>query len=258
MTFSAIEVQAFLLALLRTGGFVAVAPALSHRLVPVPVRVGLSLALAWALAPQVAAGLPHAPDHLLQFAVLGLQEVLTGAVVGFAFSLLFSGLQAAGEILGLQMGFGLASVYDSSSEEQTGVLGQFQLILGLLLFFAMNGHHLMLRAFFDSYRVVGTDGLQLAASGLDSVIRLSGTLFVIAVKAAAPVLAAVLLTEITLGITARTMPQMNVFAVGFPLKIGVGLVALAGALPLFASLLGNLLLQLSASLDGLLAGLGTR
>lgn len=253
---SAIDIQAFLLALLRTGGFVAAAPAVSHRFVPVPVKVGLSLALAWALMPQVASQLPAPPEHLASFAILGVRETLTGVVIGFVFSLLFAGLQAAGELVGLQVGFGLANVYDTTSEQQIGVLGQFQLILGMLLFFAMDGHHLMLRAFFDSYSVVGLDGLVLGETGLDSLLHLSSTLFVIAIKAAAPVLASVFLTEIALGITARTVPQMNIFVVGFPIKIGVGLFVLAGSLPLFASLVGKLLLQLSASLDGLLAALG--
>jgi flagellar biosynthetic protein FliR len=126
----------------------------------------------------------------------------------------------------------------------------------MLLFFAMNGHHLMLRAFFDSYRLIGPAGLQLNAAGLDLVIKLSSVLFVIAVKAAAPVLAAVFLTEIALGITARTVPQMNVFIIGFPLKIGVGLFVLAGSLPLLSTVMGKLMLELSRSLDGLLAALG--
>ena len=252
------QIQAFLLALLRTGGFVAAAPALSHRFVPVPVKVGLSIALAWALTPQIALALPNPPDHLAGFIVLGLRETITGVIIGFVFTLLFSGLQAAGELVGLQVGFGLANVYDTTSEEQVGVLAQFELILGMLLFFAMDGHHLMLRAFFDSYRVIGLDGLVLGDAGLESLLRISGTLFVIAVKAAAPVLAAVFLTEIALGITARTVPQMNVFIVGFPVKIGVGLFVLAGSLPLFSAFMGKALLQLSTGLDGLLAALGTR
>lgn len=253
---STVEIQAFLLALLRTGGFVAAAPALSHRLVPVPVKIGLSLALAWALMPQVASALPDAPAHLAGFAVLGVREMLTGIVIGFVFSLLFMGLQAAGELVGLQMGFGLANLYDATSEQQIGVLAQFQLILGMLLFFAMDGHHLMLRAFFDSYRIIGIDGLVLSDTGLDSLLRISSMLFVIAIKAAAPVLAAVFLTEIALGITARTVPQMNIFIVGFPVKVGVGLFVMAGSLPLLSSLVGKLLLQLSTNLDGLLAALG--
>jgi flagellar biosynthetic protein FliR len=256
VTLSALEIQGFLLALLRTGGFVASAPILSHRSVPVPVRIGLSLAIAWALAPQVAAHLPAAPTQVVEFAILGIREVLTGVVIGFVFTLLFSGLQAAGEIIGLQMGFGLANVYDTTSEQQVGVLSQLQLILGMLLFLAMNGHLLMLRAFFDSYKVIGPSGLQFTDVGLDLVIRLSSTLFVIAIKAAAPVLAAVFLSEIALAITSRTVPQMNVFIVGFPLKIGVGLFMLAGSLPLLSTIMGKLLLQLSHDLDGLLVAMG--
>ena len=256
VTISAPTVQAFLLALLRVGGFIAAAPALSHRSVPMSVRIGLSLAIAWAIQPRIAAQMPAAPTHLLEFLVLGAGEVLVGVIIGFVFALLFSGLQAAGELVGLQVGFGLANVYDHTTERQMGVLGQFELLLGMLLFFAIDGHHLMLRAFFDSYRIVGPAGMSLTGTGMDLLIRTSTVLFVIAIKAAAPVMAAVFLTEIALGITARTVPQMNVFIIGFPLKIGVGLFMLAGALPLFSAVFGNLLLNLSLGLDEILLALG--
>ena len=136
-----------------------------------------------------------------------------------------------------------------------GVLGQFQLILGLLLFFTMDGHHLMIRAFADSYQIVGVAGLNLNAVGLGLLTRLTSMVFVIAVKVAAPVMAAVFLTEIGLGIIARTVPQMNVFIIGFPLKISVGVFMLAAALPMFAMVFGKLLLQINNSLDVLLRAL---
>jgi flagellar biosynthetic protein FliR len=256
VSISAPTVQAFLLALLRVGGFIAAAPALSHRSVPISVRIGLSLAIAWAIHPRILSQMPVESSHLVEFLVLGAGEVLVGVIIGFVFALLFSGLQAAGELVGLQVGFGLANVYDYTAERQVGVLGQLELVLGMLLFFAIDGHHLMLRAFFDSYRIVGPAALSLTGTGLDLLVRTSAVLFVIAIKAAAPVLAAVFLTEIALGITARTVPQMNVFVIGFPLKIGVGLFMLAGALPLFGAVFGNLLLHLSGSLDQVLVALG--
>jgi flagellar biosynthetic protein FliR len=252
---SAPSLQAFLLALLRTGGFVIVAPALSHRTVPASVKIGLSIIIAWALVPQLVADLPAAPIHLAQLAIMGVREVLTGIIIGFSFALLFAGLQAAGELVGLQVGFALANIYDYQTERQVGVLGQLELLLGVLLFFAIDGHHLMLRAFFDSYRVVGVSGLQISAAGLDVLVRLSTIIFVIAIKAAAPVMAAIFLSEIALGILARTVPQMNVFIIGFPLKIGVGLFMLATALPLFSIVFANLLQQVGRGLDQLLAAL---
>lgn len=252
---SAPQVEAFLLALLRTGGFMAAAPAFSHRTIPIQVRVGLTVAIAIALSGPILGQQAVMVTNLPALLGIGVQEVLTGVIVGFGFSLLFSGLQAAGELVGLQVGFALANVYDHSIERQIGVLGQLELMLGLLLFFAIDGHHLMLRAFFDSYRIVPVAGLSFQWGGVETLIRLSGAVFVIGLKAVAPVMAAVFLTEIALGIVARTLPQMNVFIVGFPLKIGVGLLMLATSLPLFSVVLGNLLHQIHYGLDKALAGM---
>jgi flagellar biosynthetic protein FliR len=252
---SAVSIEAFLLALLRTGGFLAAAPALNHKAVPIRVRIGLSVVIAFALVPQVAGQMQGAPLHLSGLALIAFREILTGVVIGFGFSLLFTGLQAAGELIGLQVGFALANIYDYATERQVGVLGQLELVLGLLLFFAIDGHHLMLRAFFDSYNVVGIAGLHLNAEGLDLILRLSSVIFIIAIKAAAPVMVAVFLTEIALGILARTVPQMNVFIIGFPLKIGIGLFMMATALPLFAIVFGNLLSRVCAGLDRVLAAM---
>ena len=255
ITFSATSLEAFLLALIRTGGFLSAAPALNHKAVPVPVRIGLTIILSMALVPMISSQLPDAPLHLGELLVIGAREMLTGVIIGFAFALLFTGIQAAGELVGLQVGFAMANVYDPSTERQMGVLGQFQLILGLLLFFTMDGHHLMIRAFADSYQIVGVAGLNLNAVGLGLLTRLTSMVFVIAVKVAAPVMAAVFLTEIGLGIIARTVPQMNVFIIGFPLKISVGVFMLAAALPMFAMVFGKLLLQVNNSLDVLLRAL---
>lgn len=255
---SATSLEAFLLALIRTGGFLTAAPALSHRAVPIPVRIGLTIVIAVSLVPLISAQLPDAPLHLAQLAIVAAREMLTGVIIGFGFALLFTGVQAAGELIGLQVGFAMANVYDPSTERQMGVLGQLQLVLGLLLFFTMDGHHLMIRAFFDSYQIVGVAGLTVSADSLSMLIRLTGVVFVIAVKVAAPVMATVFLTEIGLGIIARTVPQMNVFIVGFPIKIAVGMLMLATALPLFSVVFGKLLMQVSASLDVLLSALVSR
>lgn len=252
------QIEAFLLALLRTGGFIAAAPALSHKTIPVPVRIGLSVAIALALSGRILAmGAPAEPG-LAELVGISFREVLTGVIIGFGFSLLFAGLQAAGELVGLQVGFALANLYDHQAERQIGVLGELELVIGMLLFFAIDGHHLMLRAFFDSYRIVPVDGLSFATGGAETLVRLTGAVFVIALKAAAPVMAAIFLTEIALGIVARTLPQMNVFIIGFPLKIGVGLLALATSLPLFSAVIGKLLAQIHYGLDLALAGMVPR
>ena len=252
---SAPQVEAFLMALLRTGGFVASAPLLSHKSIPKSVKIGLSVALAIVLTPLLLSKLPAAPLHMAQLVGMGVQEIVTGVIVGFGFTLLFTGLQAAGELVGLQVGFALANMYDPASQRQIGVLAQFELILGMLVFFAIDGHHLMLRAFFDSYQVIPVAGMQFTASGMDELIRLSGAMFVIAIKVAAPVMGAIFLTETALGIVARTVPQMNVFIVGFPLKIAVGLFMVASALPLFSTVFGKLLYQLNGALDHVLSRL---
>lgn len=233
----------------------ASAPLISERAIPKSVKIGLSVSIALVLTPLLLAKLPSAPMPLGQILGLGLREVMTGVIVGFGFTLLFTGLQAAGELVGLQVGFALANVYDPLSQRQVGVLAQFELVLGMLVFFAIDGHHLMLRAFFDSYQVIPVAGMQFTAAGMTELIRLSSAMFVIAIKVAAPVMGAVLLTETALGIVARTVPQMNVFIVGFPLKIAVGLFMVATALPLFSTVFGKLLYQLNGALDQVLARL---
>src|SRR5690606_8327824 len=166
----------------------------------------------------------------------------------------FVSLHMGSHLLGVQMGFGLGAVYDPVTGTQFGALDQFYTVLATLVFFTVNGHHVVIQALAETIYAVplGTwNPLALTAAGIASLVT---GLLVTAVRVAMPVLAALFLTDIGMGFVARTVPQANVLLVGMPLKLGVGLIVLIAALPATATLmpmvLGNQLAGSSQQLLG--------
>jgi flagellar biosynthetic protein FliR len=154
-----------------------------------------------------------------------------------AVNLIFVGLQIAGQLSGYQMGMALAEVIDPADGEQIPLLAQFFQIFAFLIFLTVNAHHWFLRALADSFHLVPPLGFKLSGSLIEQLMRVAGNMFVIAIKVGAPVIAALLLTTIALGLIARTVPQMNVFFVAMPLKIMIGLMFVGFSLPYLSSFL---------------------
>jgi len=171
-----------------------------------------------------------------------------GVALGFAVLLLFVGIQFAGQLVGLQMGFGIVNVIDPQSSNQVSIIGQYLNILAVLILLTTNGHHMILKGLVSSFDVVPLGGVELKASVAAKMIVLTSQAFIVAVKIAAPILLSLFLVSVALGILARTVPQMNVFIVGFPVQIAVGLTALIVALPMFFVLLGRLMGSLERDL----------
>lgn len=229
----------FLLILLRVSALLIVAPLFGHRLFLARAKIGLAFAISLVVFPLVASRGLHLPEGFLPYALMMVRELIMGMVLGFAVLLLFIGVQFAGQLAGLQMGFGIINVIDPQSQEQVSVIGQFLNILAILIVLMTDGHHLILRGLFASFEIVPLGGVQLKAPVIEKLIVLAGQIFVIAIKISAPVLVALLLISVALGILARTVPQMNVFIVGFPVQLAVGLGVLLVSLPLFQVLLGK-------------------
>jgi len=233
--------QALLLMLvfLRVATALAMMPVFGYRGVALPVKVGLSAFLALLLMPgiQRAAGVNLENAGLLTFIALAVPEIMAGLALGMVCGFIFYGVELAGQVVGIQMGFGIVSVIDPNTEEQISIISQLQYLFAMLIFLTFNGHHFLLEGLAQSFRVIPLSGAHLPAGLVETFVRLSADMFVAAVKIAAPVMAALFLSEVALGIIARTVPQMNIFIVGFPLKIGVGLLALALSWPLFTYVL---------------------
>ena len=223
----------FLLIFARLSGIFSTAPIFGARNVPVMVKAGLSLLISYILLPLLIQPSIILPEALLPYVALVVGEFLIGLIMGFACSFIFHGIQMAGALLDTQIGFGIVNVLDPQFGQQVPLVGNFKYILAILVFLASNSHHLFLSAMFYSFRKIPvTQGLfrpDMADIAVDMVLAI----FIIALKISLPILVALVLTDVALGILARTMPQMNIFVVGVPGKILVGIFVLSLALPFY-------------------------
>jgi len=243
---------AVLLVMARIAGLVVTAPLFGHLMVPVRVRAGFVLLLALALAPAVTP--PTLPRDLWQLAGAMGVETAVGALLGFVAQLVFAGVQLGGQIAGMQIGFGMANLIDPQSHAQTTVVAEWESLLALLCFLVLDVHHLLLRALIDSFHAVPAGAAVLGATALRGVVAQAGTLFTIGVRIASPVLIVLLLANGALGVLARTIPQLNVFVVGFPLNVGAGLLVLGASLPFTFRFLQHEFGGLAATLAWLVRG----
>lgn len=248
------NVQTYLLVLARIGGVFGFAPVFGSRNVPLQVKAGLSALFALVTFPLVQAPAAGYPADVVAYAVCVGREILVGAVTGYVASLVMVGVQLAGQLVDIQVGFGLVNVVDPVANTQVTVMGQFQYLLAMLLFLVFNGHHMVVSGLVESYAVVPISGFTLTARLEGGVIRLFCDTLVVALKIAAPVTCTLLLTDVVMAMLARTVPQMNIFIVGFPLKIGVGLLTLVVALPLFVLVVRGSFSGLERSILGVLGG----
>lgn len=246
MGFSLEQFQVFFLVLVRVSTMLFLLPVFGYHGVPPQLKIGLSLALSLVLSPVVKAS--PMPLGLSLFVVMIGKEVLAGALIGFLAFLIFWGVQTAGGVAGFQMGFGIARVFDPQLQTQVPLVSQFQYLLALMIFLLINGHHVLLQGLSKSFDLIPLLGVGFSSPIGTELIKMTGQVFEVAVKISAPVIVTLLLTDIGLGILARTLPQMNIFIVGFPVKIGMGLIALFLSLPLFAYVLGRLFSDLEGNL----------
>ena len=232
-------VQAAVLIFTRVGAILLTAPLFSSGSIPIHVKIGLSFMLAVIVFPLVSVN-----DILvLPLASLGIAmagEVLIGVIIGFTARLLFAAVQLAGQLVGFQMGFGIVNVIDPQTSAQVSIIAQFENIITLLIFMAVNAHHWFIMAIAKSFEVVPLLAFSFTNSLMEALVRLSCDMFVVAAKVAAPIIAILLFTSVALGLLARTVPQMNIFIVGFPLKLAIGLLAVGLTLPLLSTMLRNL------------------
>lgn len=222
----------FIWPLTRILGLLMVAPVFGHSSVPRRVKIGLGVFIALIVAPT----LPPMPDvglgswHGLSILI---QQLLIGMAIGFIMRIVFAATEAAGEIIGLQMGLGFASFFDAQSAGQTIVLSQFLSLLAALLFLAVNAHLLLLNILVESFKSLPVSPEPLAAAGFYTVAAYGAVIFSIGLQLALPLIAILLMTNLALGILTRSAPQLNIFAIGFPITLGVGLIALNVTLPYF-------------------------
>lgn len=223
--------QLFLFVLLRVGAIVMSIPIFNSRTIPILFKFGLAVSLAWSILPQLP--LPELTEPLagLSFGLRAVGEMAIGLVLGLVVRLMFVGIQLAGQMMGYQMGMAIANVMDPASSAQVPIMAQFSNLMAMVVFVALNAHHVFIRAVTDSFELVPVFGFRFGPSIAEALMRMSANMFVTAIMVGAPVIAALLITHVALGLVARTVPQMNIFLVGMPLQILIGMTFLGLSLP---------------------------
>jgi len=231
------QLQLFFLVFLRVGAILMSMPVFDSKSLPLFLKVALAFATSIVLFPMLDLEPLPVLNNVFAMGIKAMGEILIGLVIGFSVKLIFAGIQLAGQLAGYQMGLALANVMDPSSSQQVPLLAQFTNLIGLLIFIAINAHHWFIKALTHSFQMVPPLNVNFRGSLMEHLIKISGNVFVIGIQVGAPVIAALLITTVALGLIARTVPQMNVFIVAMPLKIGIGLFFLGFSLPYFSTFL---------------------
>jgi flagellar biosynthetic protein FliR len=227
------EVIFFALVLSRVAGIFSAIPVFGGRTVPLKIKVIIILMITLVCFPALSITAPQVPTDVFTLALLVMREVMVGTTLGFITRIIFSAVEFSGQIIGMQMGFTISSIIDPSQGTQTQIMSVMQTLLATLIFLSMNIHHLFIRTIVDSFRIIPLGGWHLNAEIISFLVKGTSEIFILGIRLAAPVMVALLLTSVTLGIMARAFPQMNIFMVSMPLNIGIGFIVLGLTLTIF-------------------------
>lgn len=253
--FGSAKLELFLMILTRVSGLFLLAPVLGDKSFPVTFRIALAIILSLILVPILGATTTPTVSSTAELVVRIGRELLIGLIIGFLFRLLFMGVQAAGSLVGYQIGLSIANVIDPTSHSEQSIISQFWMLLAMLIFLTINGHHLLISGLADSFTLLPLGGGVLNDGGAELLMRVSGFVLVLAVKLAIPVIVTLFLIDIAMASVSRMMPTMNVFIVGFGLKIGAGVAIMAVSLPVFVIVLKHSLTTMNTELSRLLTAM---
>lgn len=250
------EIQRFLFILLRVSTMTLLVPVFDSRNIPVMAKVGLCLALSFFCFHAVSLQPFEPASDLVTFCIGIAQEVMIGAMIGLVVRLLFAGIQLAGEMIGFQMGLTIANVIDPISSNQISIVSQMLYIFAILIFWAMDGHHMVFHALTDSFKLIPPFGFRLSESlgqfTLDRILAM----FRMSLLFGAPMIVSLVLATLVIGLIARAVPQMNVFMVALPAKIWIGLFFLGTSLSIMASVVQKYSLQLHNQIGMMMKWMG--
>ena len=225
--------KVFLLVMIRIGSLLFLMPAFSSKTLPLQVKAAATLILALLFTPLAPFSNSQFPQSPWEFVIYASAELFVGMTLALIIRLIFAGLQMAGQMVGFQMGFAVANVVDPQTGAQSVVISQFAYLIGLLLFFAANGHHIILKTVYDSFFILSPGELTMNKSIADIILHMGREMFILSVKLMAPVMAILLFSQVALGILAKTVPQINLLIVSFGLNIGLGLFFMGLTLQVF-------------------------
>ena len=224
-------IVAFLWPFLRVLGLIVAEPVLGNSNVPPAVKVGLAVLVTLVLAP-VLPPMPRVEPASAAGVLIGVNQLLIGLAMGFAVRIAQTAIEAAGQLAGLQMGLGFAVFFDPQTSAQTAVVGQYLGLFAILTFLSIDGPGLVIAALAQSFTLLPITLQTPAPGGFRVLVEWGGEIFRAGLTVALPVVAALLIANAAVGIMTRAAPQLNIFAIGFPITLAVGFFGLWLALPL--------------------------
>lgn len=250
------EFPAFLLIFVRVTSFFLMMPLFSYRSIPATFKIGFGFFLAWIMFYTIDA--PVLEINGAYFLLI-MKEALVGLFVGFIAYLILSAIQIAGGFIDFQMGFAIANVIDPQTGAQSPLTGQYFYIISLLFLLSVNGHHLLIDGIYYSYQFVPIDQAWIPIGNEDMVefvLKSFSSMFMIALQMALPIVGSIFLVDVALGIVARTVPQLNVFVVGIPLKIGVSFIVIVAVMAVMMGVVSQLFENMLVTMRGLMELIG--
>lgn len=245
------------LILLRILSALIAAPIYGHKAIPAVSKVFISFIIAYIVFSTI-----DTPDIILDLnvwwiATSALKEIITGLIIGYTLNFVFFGITFAGTLIGFDIGLAMATIFNPIDESSGNVIGQLIYFLALLMFFIINGHHYVIQALAYSFQVIPLNEVTLTGTVVEMLIKYSASVFIIAVKISAPILVSYFLIHIAEGILSRIIPQMQVFFVTYPIKIGVGFLMMMLLIPLYVNVVKNLLYDFEDKLLTLVKAMGS-
>ncbi|KXS40615.1 flagellar biosynthetic protein FliR [Candidatus Frackibacter sp. WG12] len=245
------------LILMRVTGLFIITPFYGSRTIPTRIRLGLALLITFILGNVLSNNNLELPSNLIYLTFDMLTEFSIGLVLGLIALLIFVSIQLAGQFMDMRMGFALANVMDPQNGNPSALTGQFKNILATLLFLVINGHHHLLQALDKSFLIIPLTKAELSNALFMKLLKIIGQLFPLAFKIALPLVAVLFLTDIAFGLVARAVPQINIFVVGLPTKILVGILLLSLTMPIYISLLKELFRDMFINMNDIINILGS-
>jgi flagellar biosynthetic protein FliR len=234
ITLTSVELNAWLAALLwplsRILGLIAASPLFGNTAVPVSVKVSLGVLLAVIMAPAIGT-FPAVDPMSMPGMLILVQEMLIGLAMGFTMRIVFAAIEMAGEVSSLTMGLGFASFFDPNTAGRSSAVSQMLTLIATMAFLAMNGHLVLLEALAESFITMPISATPMSSGAPLELARWGGRIFSTGLQLSLPIVAALLLTNVALGILTRAAPQLNLFGVGFPVTLTVGFLIIATTLP---------------------------
>lgn len=243
---------AFMLVLARMIGLMLAAPVFSSTLIPMRVKLLLTVAMSVAVFPMVSANMTVSVT--LASALAGMVgELMIGLFIGFGATLLFLAVQVAGQVMGQQAGLALGAVFNPVMDSSMTAAAQIFFFVALMVFLGVGGHRDLVEALLQSFQTIPPLGFRMSEDLVAVIVELLGLSFMWAIRIAGPVMLALIVTLVALGFVGRSVPQLNILTVGFPLKAGVGVLVMALAI---VSLEPVLMDAWASCMDAVRTGLG--